>query len=145
MGIFFFFRCPIFFFILCPLTTLPLSMAPSFSLNLPVCTELKVDFICPLCESPQFFLRLCRSVLCGGDNGSNYTGSMSAPRHSGSSTGRLWHHDARCPATSTHTHTHSGESPLKGLAHCGAETQTTGNEMVFAYEVIESLWIFCAQ
>lgn len=56
----------------------PLSLTPSFSLNLP---ELKVDFICPILSPLNSRLpHLCRFVLCAGDNGSNYTGSMSVPQ-----------------------------------------------------------------
>lgn len=91
------------------------------------CHKLKADFISPIVRPlhSRLLQSLCRSVLCGSDNESNYTGSMSEPRHS-VSTGRLRHHDARCPAIALRLPEN----------HCGRACtlsygDTPGNEMVF--------------
>lgn len=87
--------------------------------------QLKVDFLCPSVSPLNSLLPcLCSSVLCGGDNGNNYTSSMSVPQHSSSnsSTSRLWHHDVCCLAIS-----YSAESKLKGL-HMVMRKKTDINE-----------------
>lgn len=118
----------------------PLSMTPSFSLNLP---ELKVDFIRPILSPLNSRLaRLCRFVLRAGDNGSNYTGSMSVPQL------QQRHRQAvlpRSPLPGPHPHAHSGESQSEGL-HAVMQTQTSGDKMVFVHEVIERIRIcWCLQ
>lgn len=96
--------------IMFPLTTLPLYMTPSLSLSASA-SKLKVDFICPITSQLQSLSSSCHAVLCGSDNGSNYTGSMSVPHHS--SKDRLWQHDAHCWLATFSTR--SGESQWKGL------------------------------
>lgn len=74
---------------------------------------MKVDFTC---FSPPTFslvsplnsrlLRLCRSVLCGGDNGSNYTGSVSVFHSTAAAAAeqadRRWHRGAMLPGHIRH-------------------------------------------
>lgn len=96
--------------IMFPLTTLPLYMTPSLSLSASA-SKLKVDFICPITSQLLSLSSSCHAVLCGSDNGSNYTGSMSVPHHS--SKDRLWQHDAHCWLATFSTR--SGESQWKGL------------------------------
>lgn len=92
-----YFLVPTFLHTFFPLTTLPLSQSACVH-------KLKVDFICPIVSALNSHLpRLCRSVLCGSDNGSNYICSMSVLQHSSSSTGRLRHHDAQCRVSCSHS------------------------------------------
>lgn len=122
-----------------PLTTPPLSQSASVH-------KLKVDFICPIVSALSSHLpRLCHTVLCGSDNGSNYICSMSVLQHSSSSTGRLWHHDAQSRVTSSP----ALENQIWAWIS-SSETQTT---MVYVFifahrvhqicrQVKESPWIF---
>lgn len=126
-----------------PLTTPPLSQSASVH-------KLKVDFICPIVSALNSHLpRLCHTVLCGSDNGSNYICSMSVLQHSSSSTGRLWHHDAQSRVTSSPAL--ENQSWRAWISY--SETQIP---LVFVFifahrvhqiciQVIESPWIFfCA-
>lgn len=108
--------------------------------------ELKVDSIRPALSRLNTRLpRLRRSALCGGDNGSNYTGSMSVPQRSAAAregcgtampATRPHPHthtpssEFCCSTVTIHTHTHSGDSLLKGL-HTVTWKHTPGRKMCF--------------
>lgn len=101
---------------------LPSCMTPSHSL--PASTsKSKVDFICPIMSQLQSLSSSCHSVLCGSDNGSNYTGSMSVPHYS--IKDRLWQHDAHCWLATFSMH--SGEAQEKGLRAVAGRRRQWGN------------------
>lgn len=114
-----------------PLSTLRL---PSFSLDRPGVHELTVDparlpFASPRNSrhAPLPSLAPCRVAIA----------EVTAPA--------LWlHSGAMTPAARPPAHTQSAGSLMKGPAQRSTVSLAPGNETLFAYEVIESLRMFCA-
>lgn len=103
--------------------------------------ELKVDFICPILSPLNSrFPHHYRFVLCGSDNGSNYTGSMSVPQQQQQQKQAGW--STRSP-TPSHILTLSGESLLEDLFTVTRKLKHQGIKYCFSTRWHKAYGHFC--